>query len=282
MAQIGRMNRLDVTRETPQGFYLDDGAGGEILLPYPSAPKDAAIGSTVNVFVYFDSEDRIIATSRHPKAMVGEFACLKVVGVNRHVGCFLDWGLEKDLLLPFREQSEPLSEGDPVVVYLFVDSWQGSERIAASSKLDRHFSEDLPDYEPKEKVDLLVYDQTPMGYKAIINNTHTGMLYKSELSGPLDYGQRLEGYIKAVRPDQKIDLLRDPSGYKRVLPLSEEIFDALLDAGGHLPYHDKTPPEIIREAFGCSKKAFKQAIGGLYKQKRIDIEPESGIRLVRE
>jgi len=280
MAIIGQENRLEVISEAPQGIYLDGGRLGEILLPRAQVPDWVSVGEILSVFIYLDSEDRFIATTKTPKAKVGEFACLEVVGSHPKAGLFLDWGLEKDLLLPYREINGDPRVGDPVVVYIYLDAVDGRERLAASARIGRCLSNDAPRYEPKDEVDLIVVNQTELGYKAIIDHSHMGMLYKNELSEPLEYGQKLKGYIRLVRPDGKIDLQRDPPKGKVVLPLSEDIFDELTEAGGDLPYNDKTPPEEIRSAFNCSKKAFKQAIGTLYKQRRIVITPE-GIELAK-
>lgn len=272
MAEIGIQNRLNLIKESPQGFYVDGENLGEILLPKALAPDWVSIGDVLDVFVYRDSEDRIIATTKTPKALVGQFACLEVVEVNERIGAFLDWGLEKDLLLPFREQQRTVRPGQKVVVFVMIDDQ--NDRIVASARLNRHWNKTEPDYRTGEPVNLLIAEETPMGFRAIIENAHTGLLYKSELSEPLEYGQSFEGYIKEVRPDGKIDLRRDAAGYRRVLPLAEEIFDTLISKGGFIPFNDKTPPEEIRSSFGVSKKAFKQALGSLYKQRRIRFEDD--------
>ena len=277
MAEIGKNARLEVLKRSPQGLYLDGGPLGEILLPKAQTPDWANPGEIVEVFIYCDSEDRPIATTTKPLVQAGQFASLEVVAVNPKLGAFLDWGLDKDLLLPFREQKRRLRQGMRAVVYVYCDPV--SQRVVASSRIRRYLSPYKPNYEVGESVDLIVFDETPLGYNAIIENAHMGLLYKSELSEPLEYGQRFTGFIKSIRSDGKIDLRRDQSGYRRVLPLSEDIFDALTDAGGFLPYNDRSPPETIREHFGVSKKAFKQAIGSLYKQRRIEIK-DDGISLV--
>lgn len=278
MAEIGKNNPLVILKESPQGLYLDGGELGEILLPKALVPDWASIGDTLAVFIYCDSEDRPIATTKKPLATVGQFASLEVLEINRSIGAFLDWGLEKDLLLPFREQTKPLREGSRAVVYINLDPH--NDRIVASARVRRFLSPYQARYEVGDAVDLIIFDETPLGYNAIIENAHMGLLYKSELSEPLEYGQQFTGYIKEMRPDGKIDLSRDPSGYRRVMPVSEDIFDALVEAGGHLPFNDKSPPEQIRTAFGVSKKAFKQALGSLYKQRRIRFEGD-GIELTK-
>lgn len=276
MAQIGKQNRLNLLKESPQGIYLDGGELGEILLPSILVPNWAKLGDVVDVFLYRDSEDRLIATTRSPKAQVEQFAYLEVLEVNERIGAFLDWGLEKDLLLPFREQKTTVRPGQKIVVYVMIDDH--NDRIVASARLNRHWNQTKPDYQAGDPVHLLVAEETPMGYRAIIDNSHTGLLYKSELSEPLEYGQSFQGYIKEVRPDGKIDLRRDAAGYRRVLPLAEDIFDRLVEKGGFLPLNDKTDPDRIRATFGVSKKAFKQALGSLYKQRRIRFD-DDGIKL---
>jgi|TARA_B110000467_G_C18335574_1_gene497326 predicted RNA-binding protein (virulence factor B family) len=278
MAEIGKNNRLVILKEAPHGIYLDGGDHGEILLPKAQVPDWASVGETLSVFIYCDSEDRPIATTKTPLATVGQFASLEVLEVNRSIGAFLDWGLDKDLLLPFREQMQHPREGSKAVVYINQDPH--NDRIVASAKVRKFISPYKAYYEAGDSVDLIVFDETPLGYNAIVENAHIGLLYKSELSEPLEYGQQFTGYIKEMRVDGKIDLSRDPSGYRRVLPVAEAIFDTLVDAGGKLPFNDKSPPEQIREKFGVSKKAFKQALGSLYKQRRIQFEGD-GIELAK-
>lgn len=270
MPQIGQRNRLEIIKESPQGVYLDGENLGEILLPAFQRPDWAEIGDVLDIFLYRDSEDRLIATTRTPKAMVGEFACLEVMDVNKKVGAFLDWGLEKDLLLPFREQKKRVQVGSKAIVYLRLDT--ETDRLVATARFHRYLDQSEHHYRQGDPVNLLVIEETPIGYKAIIENAHTGLLYRSELSGPLENGQSFPGFIKDVRKDGKIDLQRDASGYRRTLPLAEDIYDHLLGAGGHLSFNDKSSPESIRETFSASKKAFKQALGMLYKQRRIEFK----------
>ncbi len=278
MAVIGRRNRLRITRETPSGFYLDGGDHGEILLPGKYIPRGGFPGGEADVFVHRDSEDRLVATTEIPQAMVGEFACLEVTGVHPGIGAFLNWGLAKDLLLPIREQKERACVGDRVVVYVDLDV--KSERVVATSRLNRHLDLTAPAYTEGQAVDLLIADESPLGYNAIIENAHSGLLYRSETGSVLRIGQRLKGYVRAVRPDGKIDLGLDAAGYGRIAPLSEQIIEKLTAAGGRLEFHDKSPPEDIRRVFGASKKAFKQALGALYSERRIRLE-RGGIELVR-
>lgn len=276
MTKIGKRNILWVARIATPGVYLDGGERGEILLPGRYVPPGTIVGESFDVFVHRDSEDRLVATTETPHAVVGEFAALKVVSSNPHVGAFLDWGLSKDLLLPIREQGRRVQPGEWVVVYIFVDL--KTDRIVATSRLNRHLNVTPPDYVKGQPVELLVTGRTELGYNAIVCNAHSGLLYHNELPGPLDIGQKLDGYIKDMRPDGKIDLTINPSGYERVAPLKEQLIDALAAHGGSLPYGDATSPGEIRRAFGVSKKAFKQAIGALYRERVIVIE-EKGIRL---
>jgi predicted RNA-binding protein (virulence factor B family) len=198
---------------------------------------------------------------------VGEFATLEVVSVNRNIGAFLNWGLLKDLLLPFREQAEPVRVGDKVVAYIMVD--EKTDRIIATTRLNRHLSRERPAFRLQQPVSLLITARTPLGYNAIIEGTHLGLLYHSNVGAPLQVGQQVKGFIAAVHPGGKIDLSLDASGYQRVASLTDRILEALKNNGGRLDFDDDTPPERIRSAFDASKKAFKQALGALYKQRRI-------------
>ena len=277
MANLGKRNSLMVRRETPSGLYLDGGSLGEILLPGRYIPKGKQPGEPIDVFVYRDSEDRLVATTETPKAVVGEFAPLKVIGTTRNLGAFLDWGLSKDLLLPLREQEKMVEIGDWVVVCVFIDP--KSNRIVASTRLDQHLENTPPLYKHNDPVALIVSGKTPLGFNVIVENAHRGLLYTSDLSGPVKIGQKLQGFVRTVRADGKIDLALTPTGYKRVAPLTQQILEMLKEKGGHLPLDDKSPPEVIQEAFSTSKKAFKQALGALYKEKRIAFG-NGGITLV--
>jgi hypothetical protein len=269
MAILGKRNLLTIVREGPPGYFLDDGEGGEILLPGKYIPAGSKPGETIEVFIYRDSEDRLVATTETPLAMVGDFAALKIVDISPGIGAFLDWGLEKDLLLPRREQGGFRNVGETVVVHVFLD--EKSDRIVASTRLQRWLSKAPPAYAKDHPVALLVAGRTPLGYKAVVENLYQGLLYGSELSSPLETGSRLDGFVKAVRPDGKLDLSIDRSGFARVGPITDQILEALKAAGDHLPYNDSSPPDAIRTAFGISKKAFKQAIGTLYRKRLIEI-----------
>jgi len=272
---LGKRTRLEVTRLATPGVFLDGGERGEILLPARYVPRGTLVGEAFEVFVHRDSEDRLVATTEVPRAQVGEFAALKVVSTSPQLGAFLDWGLSKDLLLPRREQSRQVQAGDWVVVYIMVDL--KTDRIIATSRLNRHLNVTLPDYVPGQPVDLQVAEPTELGYNAIINGAHLGLLYHNELPARPRLGERLDGYVRLVRPDGKIDLTIHPSGYGRVAPLKEQLLEALDKNGGRLALNDDSSPAAIRAAFGVSKKAFKQAIGALYRERAIAIEP-GGIR----
>ena len=278
MAFIGKRNLLTIVRGAPPGFYLDGGALGEILLPGRFIPPGATPGGKIDVFIYRDSEDRLVATTQKPLATVGEFAGLKVVSINPRIGAFLDWGLDKDLLLPIRETSGPVNVGDRVVVQVVLD--EKTDRLIASARINRRLEITPVDvYHAGDAVKLLVLSESPLGYKMIVNDAHRGLLYHTDVAGPLEIGQRVEGYVRSIRPDGKLDLAMGRAGYRRIAPLTEQILAALQAKGGHLPFHDNSPPENIRNYFGVSKKAFKQAIGALFRERLIYIDPD-GIRLV--
>ncbi len=279
MALIGKRNQLPFVREATPGFYLDGSLHGEILLPGRYLSRRPAVGELVDVFVYRDSEDRLVATTESPYASVGEFAFLRVVAVNPRIGVFLDWGLEKDLLLPIREQTQPLQAGDWLVVHVALDA--RTDRIIASARLNRYLNLTPPNYAEGQAVKLLVIGESPLGYNVAVSHTHRGLLYRGDLPGPLTIGEPLDGFVRLVRPDGKIDLALDRArvGYQRIVPVTQKILEALTASkGGRLPLHDNSPPEEIRVAFGVSKKAFKQAIGVLFKAGAIVIE-KTGIRL---
>ncbi|HAF91492.1 MAG TPA: GntR family transcriptional regulator [Pseudomonas sp.] len=273
MAAIGRYNSMQVVKHTGFGLYLDGGADGEILLPKRYIPKDVSseVGDWLNVFVYLDSEDKLIATTDKPKAQVGEFASLKVVEINR-IGLFLDWGLPKDLLLPHSEEKRPLQVGDYCVVFLYVDP--RTRRITATARLDRHLDKTPARYRVGDPVDLLVVEQTDLGFKAIIEARHWGLIHKNEVFKFLRPGLRERGYIRELRADGKISLSLQPLGNEAADALQALILQKLEEQGGVLQLSDKSPAEAIARAFGVSKGNFKKAIGGLYKQGRIVIHAD--------
>ncbi len=276
MASLGKKNTLRVLRDVRHGLYLDGENLGDILMPSRYVPRGTTVGSTVEVFVYLDSDDRIVATTETPFATVGDFASLQVVSADSGMGAFLDWGLAKDLLLPIREQERRLRQGDWVVVYIKED--EISHRIVATTKLHRFLNRTAPTYRTGEKVELIIFEEVELGYMAIVEGAHRGLLYYTDVRVKLFLGQKIDGYVRQVREDGKIDLALDPAGYSRVAPLADQILEELKAKGGRLPYDDESPPEDIRTVFGVSKKSFKQAIGALYKQRKI-IMMEHGIGL---
>jgi predicted RNA-binding protein (virulence factor B family) len=277
VAIIGKRNSLSVIRASQPGLYLDGGELGEILLPGRYIPADLAPKQKLDVFVYRDSEDRLVATTEKPHAMVGEFGYMQVINVHPQAGAFLDWGLAKDLLVPFREQEFPLRVGDWAVVYVGLDAQ--TSRIIASTRLSRHLNRDTPAYRDGQPVNLLIAAKTPLGYSAIVENTHLGLLYKSQLAAALKIGARLKGFVRTIRANGKIDLSLDAAGYKRVEPLTNLIVAALKMSGGKLAFDDDSSPAAVRQNFGVSKKAFKQALGKLYKTRRIGFT-KPGIELL--
>jgi predicted RNA-binding protein (virulence factor B family) len=275
---IGKYNTLKVIKEVDFGVYLDGGEEfGEILLPIRYVPPGLKPEDEIEVFIYLDSEDRIIATTEEPYAVVGELAYLEVISVNK-TGAFMDWGLMKDLLVPYREQAERMKEGEKYVVYIYLDD--ESRRIVATSKLNSALDNLLPEYEEGDKVDLMVIDKTDLGYKVAVNNVHTGMLYHNELFKPIKIGDKCNGFIKKVREDDKLDVTLEKPGYEKIDGLAGEVLEKLKSKGGQLDVSDKSPAELIYKVFGTSKKNFKKAIGTLYKQRIIEINKDS-IKLLK-
>ncbi len=272
MLQIGKMNRLAIKGTQAYGIHLDGGEWGDILLRDKSAHQKHQPGDEIEAFVYVDREQRLVATTQKPKAMVGEFACLRVV-TNSAAGAFMDWGLESDLFAPKSQQQDNMREGKSYVVFIFLS--EKNNRITASSKLDKFLDLQPPQYEEGEAVDLLIYSKTDLGYSAVVNSSHTGMIYQNEVFQNLAIGQRLQGYIKKIREDFKIDLRLHQTGYQRVDDISQAILNTIKNSGGMVSVTDKSPPEDIYAMFGVSKKVFKKAIGGLYKKRLIVIAPNS-------
>ena len=276
MLNIGNYNTLKIIKILSFGAYLDGGEGKEILLPTRYVPNGAQVGDEVEVFIYHDNEGRLIATTLHPKAVVGEFAFMQVKSVNT-TGAFLDWGLMKDLLVPYKEQKLTMREGKWYLVYVRLDHVTG--RIMASARIEKFLNNIPPKYKFNQEVDLLVADDTEIGYKVIVNNLHWGMVYHNQVFQRLEKGEHLKGYVKEIREDDKLDISLTPLGYQKVGGIAQTILQALQMQNGFLPVHDKSDPEVIYSLFRCSKKAFKQAIGALYRQHRIALEPD-GIRLI--
>lgn len=280
MTKLGKYNTLKVVKELDFGMYLDGGEEfGEILLPTKYIPKGVKVGDEIEVFLYLDSEDRIIATTLKPFAQAGEFAYLEVKSVNR-VGAFLDWGLPKDLLVPFREQRSEMKEGYKYVVYVYADV--ESQRLVASAKLNKFLDNTPVEYEYNQEVDLLVTQKTELGWKVIVNSRHSGMIYNNEIFVPIQRGDKIKGYVKHIRSDEKLDITLQKTGYNVDVmdALASEIYDKLKASGGIIPLSDKSSAEEIAEIFGCSKKSYKKAIGSLYKAKLINITPNT-IELVK-
>lgn len=276
MLNIGNYNTLRIIKILSFGAYLDGGEGKEILLPTRYVPNGAQVGDEVEVFIYHDNEGRLIATTLHPNAVVGEFAFMQVKSVNT-TGAFLDWGLMKDLLVPYKEQKLTMREGKWYLVYVRLDHVTG--RIMASARIEKFLNNIPPKYKFNQEIDLLVADDTEIGYKVIVNNLHWGMVYHNQVFQRLEKGEHLKGYVKEIREDDKLDISLAPLGYQKVDGIAQTILQALQMQNGFLPVHDKSDPEVIYSLFRCSKKAFKQAIGALYRQHRIALEPD-GIRLI--
>ena len=275
--KVGRMNVLEVVKRLPFGAYLSPGSNKkgfdreEILLPKRYEPEDCKVGDLLKVFIYFDSEDRIIATNETPLAQVDECAYLKVVDVNK-VGAFLDMGLMKDLFVPFAEQETRMQLGESYVVYVYLDEYSG--RMMASSKLDKFLLETSHYHKEGQEVDLLIYAETDLGYKAVMGTNYLGLLYTNEIFQPLKLGDRVTGYIKGVRSDKKIDLTLQLPSEKTRSDLANQIIEYIKEQGGSALITDKSPPEIIYQQFKVSKKTYKKALGALYKRKMILIEKD--------
>ena len=273
---IGQINSLKILKEVDFGLYLDGEELGEILLPIRYVPSHAAIGELIDVFLYHDSEDRIIATTEMPYAMVGQCAYLKCIATN-HAGAFLNWGLMKDLLVPFNQQKPPMEEGKSYVVRLYVDEQSG--RIAASAKLDRFLFQDSDeDFKIGEQVSLLNANKTDLGYKVIINHTHWGLLHHQRASRPLKRGEKFTGYIQNIRDDGKIDVAMHRNTHDKLDDTAQLILQALQAHDGFLALTDKSSPDAIFDALHISKGLFKKSIGTLYKKKYIQLQAD-GIQL---
>lgn len=279
MVKLGRYNILKVVKNVDFGAYLDGGEGVEILLPTRYISKPLHPGEEIEVFIYRDNEGRLIATTEHPFAQVGEFAFLQVSDVNKH-GAFLDWGLMKELLVPYSEQRVKLGRGMIIPVYVYLDD--ASKRIVASAKIEKFLGNRVPAYKRGDKVKALVLKRTEQGYKTIVDDLFFGMVYENELYEPMEIGETVDAFVKQVRDDGKIDLVLHGGNDGRIDSLAAEVMKRLLDQpDGFLPLNDTSSPEAIRETFHCSKKDYKKAIGSLYRDRAISIE-EYGIRLVNK
>jgi len=272
MIDIGRFHTLTVKKAVDFGIYLDAGEDLEILLPRNYIPEDCEIGDEIDVFVYHDSDERLVATTQKPLAVVGQIALLTVKSVTK-VGAFLDWGLSRDLFVPFREQQKKMVAGEAYAVYVYID--EKSNRIAASSRIDGFLKDQSPGFEEAQEVELIIVDSTPLGYKAIIDNRWIGILYHSEIFQELERGLKIQGFIKKIREDNKIDLSLHGPGYRKVDSVAMEILEQLKKFEDNIEVSDKSSPELIYQLFGVSKKVFKRAIGSLYKQRLISIEDDN-------
>ena len=273
--KLGKYNQLEVVKAVDFGVYLNGGDEGEILLPSRYVPEECKPGDVLNVFIYLDNEERLIATTLQPYVQVGEFACLEVAWVNEY-GAFLDWGLMKDLFVPFREQKMKMQKGHRYVVHAHVD--EDSYRIMASAKVERYLSKELPGYQPGEEVKVMVWQKTDLGYKVIVDNKFGGLVYQKEIFKPLEPGMHMQAFVRQVREDGKIDLTLQKDGLQKVDDFAEVLLQYIKDNDGQTSLNDKSPAEEIYETFGVSKKTFKKAVGDLYK-KRLILLVEDGIRL---
>jgi predicted RNA-binding protein (virulence factor B family) len=276
MLFIGKYNNLTIERLTSVGMFLSDVEGEEVLLPNQYLTDEMQVGDTIRVFVYLDSEDRPVATTETPKIIRNEFASLEVKDVSEY-GAFMDWGLIKDLFVPFREQSVPMVVGEWHVVFLYLD--QKSSRLIASTKIDRFLENDRLTVKEGDEVDLLVWQKTDLGYNAIVNQYHKGLIYHNEVFRDIKPGDSLKGYVKKIRPENKLDITLQKSGGEHIEPSAQRILEELKKGQGFMNLSDGSSPEDIYKRLQISKKIFKKAIGGLYKQGIIRIE-ENGIHLL--
>lgn len=270
--KLGKFNTLDVVKEVEFGMYLDGGEDGEILLPKRYVPDDCAIGQSLDVFIYLDNEERLVATTLSPLIQVGQFAYIRVAWVNEY-GAFLEWGLMKDLFVPFREQKQKMQMGEKYIVYAYLD--EESYRIVASAKIERFLSKEKAPYAEGDEIDALIWQKTDLGFKVIVNNEYGGLLYDSEIFTPLHTGMRVKAYIKQVREDGKIDLVLQKGGFEKIDDFSEVLLQYIKDEGGRIMLNDKSPAEEIYAAFGVSKKTFKKSVGDLYKRHLIVLADDS-------
>ena len=277
MIEIGKYNELTILRHTSVGLYLGDEEGEDVLLPNKYCPEEYEIDDKIKVFVYLDYEERKVATNIIPKIHLGEFALLQVADVSA-VGAFMDWGLEKDLLVPFKEQRAKMEEGRWYVVYMDVDD--ETERLYATNKLERRLQNHELSVAVGDEVDLMVYHKSELGYSVIIKGEHKGLVFNSDVHKELNIGEKLKGYIKNIREDNKVDVTLQAVGYDNFNDSNVGlVYNTLVENNGELALTDKSSPEAISLQFGISKKAFKKALGSLYKQRKVSIEA-SGIKLV--
>ena len=273
--ELGKYNQLEVVKEVDFGVYLDGGEEGEILLPTRYVPEDCKIGDILNVFLYLDMDERLIATTLTPYVQVGQFACLEVSWVNEY-GAFLNWGLMKDLFVPFREQKMKMQVGRKYVIHAHLD--EESYRIVASAKVDRYLSKDKPEYAAGDEVNILIWQKTDLGFKAIIDNKYSGLLYENEIFTSLETGMEMKAFVKQVREDGKVDLILQKPGFEKIDDFAKTLLDYIREQGGRISLNDKSPAEDIYDTFGVSKKTFKKGVGDLYKKRLISLH-EDGITL---
>jgi len=276
MLQLGKFQELTILRDTDPGLFLGDNEENEVLLPHRYKPETYEIGDTINAFIYLDNEERPIATTDEPLIQLDEFAYLQCSAVTKH-GAFMDWGLVKQLFVPFKEQARPMTKGNWYIVRLYLDEL--TNRLVASSKTNKFLSNDNITIAKYDEVSIMVTHITERGANAIINGEHKGLIYLEDIFEDIRTGDKLKAYVKKVREDKKIDLVLQPEGYKSIEPNANYLMEELKAAGGFLPFHDKTDPETIKNELGLSKKSFKKAIGSLYRDKQIIIKPD-GIELV--
>ncbi|WP_073343812.1 CvfB family protein [Bacteroides congonensis] len=273
--ELGKYNQLEVVKEVDFGVYLDGGEEGEILLPTRYVPEDCMIGDILNVFLYLDMDERLIATTLTPYVQVGQFACLEVSWVNEY-GAFLNWGLMKDLFVPFREQKMKMQVGRKYVIHAHLD--EESYRIVASAKVERYLSKDKPEYASGDEVNILIWQKTDLGFKAIIDNKYSGLLYENEIFTSLETGMEMKAFVKQVREDGKVDLILQKPGFEKIDDFAKTLLDYIREQGGRISLNDKSPAEDIYDTFGVSKKTFKKGVGDLYKKRLISLH-EDGITL---
>lgn len=276
MLQLGKFQELTILRETDPGLFLGDDEENEVLLPHRYKPENYAIGDPINVFLYLDNEERPIATTDEPLIKLNEFAYLQCSAVTKH-GAFMDWGLVKQLFVPFKEQARPMTKGNWYIVHLYLDEL--TNRLVGSSKTNKFLNNEKIEVAKYDEVSIMVTHITERGANAIINGKHKGLIYLEDIFEDIRTGDKLNAFVKKVRDDNKIDLVLQAEGYKSIEPNAQYLMEELKAAGGFLPFHDKTDPEIIKNELGLSKKSFKKAVGSLYKDKQITIKPD-GIELL--
>ncbi len=278
MLTLGSYNTLEIIKDRDQGVYLSDTENNEVLLPNKYVPEEFEIGDQLKVFLYLDNEERIIATTLEPFVTINTFAYLKCTSVS-DIGAFMDWGLEKELFVPFKEQASKMRANSWYLIYMYLD--EDTNRLAASSKTNAFLDNKMVLLSSYDEVDLIASHPSPYGWNMIVNQKHLGLVYADEIFQKINVGDQLRGFVKKVRPDGKIDITLQRHGYRAIEPNAAQVLKELQASGGHIDLNDKSDPEAIKEVFQLSKKSFKKAIGTLYKERKITIEKD-GIRLVEE